>query len=196
MTLPNFKYFHNNKSKILDVVLHGGSVNMDSSLINKIVDASKARENSVVAFNFTFLERGEEQSSGPELIEEIEALKSVLEFCKTEKFENVRLIGKSLGAIVAAKFLSSLNSDEQKKYEIVVFGYVTGSINLKSFAGKIVIIQGSKDKFGDIEIVKNDMKNAISKDITYFSVEGADHSYRDPETKEGIYEDEAIKLIF
>jgi hypothetical protein len=65
----------------------------------------------------------------------------------------------------------------------MIFGYDIGYIDLKTFPGKIVIIQGDKDKFGDIEAVKNDMK-------------GADHSYRVPETKEPIYEDEAVKMAF
>ncbi|HTK03451.1 MAG TPA: alpha/beta family hydrolase [Alphaproteobacteria bacterium] len=195
-TKSNFKYFHSSKSKTLDVVLHGSSAGMDSSLINKIVDVSRKNGNSVVAFNFLFLERGDEHSSGPELVEEIETLKSVLEFCKGESYPTVRLIGKSLGAIIAAKFLTNLNSEEQTKYEIIVFGYVTGSIDLKNFVGKTVIIQGEKDKFGNIEIVKQDMKNAISKDVSYFEIKNADHSYRDPETKEPIYEDQAVLQLF
>jgi hypothetical protein len=40
------------------------------------------------------------------------------------------------------------------------------------------------------------MKGAVSKDITYLSIEGADHSYRIPETKEPIYENKAIVAAF
>ena len=71
-------------------------------------------------------------------------------------------------------------------------GSKEGHLNLLS--GKITIIQGSKDKFGDIEAVKEDMKGAISKDVVYLSVEGADHSYRN-ELKEPVFEDEAIELF-
>lgn len=196
MDLPNFKYFHNNKAKILDVVLHGGSQGMDSGLINKIVDASRKSGNSVVAFNFPYIERGEENSSGPELIEEIDALQSVLDYCQSDKFENIRLIGKSLGGVVAGHYLKKVDPEQLTKFTLIILGYDIGYINLKSFPGKIVIIQGSKDKFGDIEAVRNDLNGAISKDITYLSVDGADHSYRIPETKEPIYEDEAIKIVF
>jgi len=184
MDLPNFKYFHNNKSKTLDVVLHGSSAGIDSDLINKIMEASKKIGNSVIAFNFPYFERGEEHSSGPELIEEIETLKLILSNCQSEKFESIRLLGKSLGAVIAGHYLKQIDSDLHKKYSVIVFGYDIGYIDLKDFAGKIVIIQGSKDKFGDIEAVKEDLKGAVSKDIIYLSVEGADHSYRNESKKQ------------
>ena len=196
MNLPNFKYFHNNKTKTLDVVLHGGSQGMDSSLINKIVEASREKGNGVVAFNFPYIERGEENSSGPELIEEIDALQSVLDFCQADKYETVRLIGKSLGGVVAGHYLKKLDRDKLDKFSLMVFGYDIGYIDLKNFSGKIVIIQGDNDKFGDVEAVKNDMKGAVSKKVIYLSVAGADHSYRDPKTKEPIYEAEAVRIAF
>jgi predicted alpha/beta-hydrolase family hydrolase len=196
MNLPNFKYFYNNRAKNLDVILHGGSQGMDSGLINKIIEASRKNGNSAVAFNFPYIERGEEKSSGPELIEETDALQSVLNFCQADKFESIRLIGKSLGGVVAGHYLKKLDPNQLDKFSLIIFGYDIGYIDLKTFPGKIVIIQGEKDKFGDVEAVKNDMKGAVSKDIAYLSVKGADHSYRVPETKEPIYEDEAVKMAF
>ena len=196
MSLPNFKYFYNNKAKTLDVVLHGGSQGMDSSLINKIVEASRKKGNSVVAFNFPYIERGEEKSSGPELLEEIGALQSILDFCQADIFDSIRLIGKSLGGVVAGHYLKKLDRDQLNKFSLIIFGYDIGYIDLKNFPGKIVIIQGDKDKFGDVEAVKSDMRGAISKNIVYLSVKGADHSYRVPETKEPIYEDEAVSKAF
>ena len=196
MSLPNFKYFYNIKAKTLDVVLHGGSQGMDSDLINKIIEASRKKGNSVVAFNFPYIERGEENSSGPELVEEIDALQSILSFCQADKFESVRLIGKSLGGVVAGHYLKKIDRNQLDKFSLMVFGYDIGYIDLKYFPGKIVIIQGDKDKFGDVEAVKIDMKGSVSKDVVYFSIKGADHSYRVPETKEPIYEDEAVKMAF
>lgn len=196
MNLPNFKYFYNNRAKNLDVILHGGSQGMDSGLINKIIEASRKNGNSAVAFNFPYIERGEEKSSGPELIEETDALQSVLNFCQADKFESIRLIGKSLGGVVAGHYLKKLDPNQLDKFSLIIFGYDIGYIDLKTFPGKIVIIQGEKDKFGDVEAVKNDMKGAVSKDIAYLSVKGADHSYRVPETKEPIYEDEAVEMAF
>lgn len=50
------------------------------------------------------------------------------------------------------------------------------------------------DKFGNIEVVKNDLKDAVSKNINYFEIKNADHSYRN-ESKEPIFEDEAIEVL-
>jgi len=196
MTLPNFKYFFSNKAEVLDVVLHGGSQGMDSGFISKITEASKKEGNSVVAFNFPYIERGQENSSGPELLEEIEALQNVLNYCQSDKYRHIRLIGKSLGGVVAATYLKKLSSDQMERYSTIIFGYDIGYIDIKNFSGKIVIVQGSQDKFGNVEAVKKDINGCVSKDVTYFSIGGADHSYRIPETKEPVYEDEAIKVVF
>lgn len=193
MAIPSLK-FVKNKSDTLDILLHGSSGGMNYSLIQKNADVCTKQGHSVANFNFPYFERGEEQSSGLELKEELETLKSVLNECKAEEYKHIRLIGKSLGAIITSYYLKSLSKEEQSKYSIVVFGYVTGNIDLKSFEGKIDIIQGENDKFGNIEIVKNDLKDAVSKDINYFEIINADHSYRN-ESKEPIFEDEAIEVF-
>jgi predicted alpha/beta-hydrolase family hydrolase len=193
MNIPSLK-FVDNKSDTLDILLHGGKGGMNQSLNLKIFDASVYQCHSVVSFNFSFFERGEEQSSGPELKEELETLQSVLDKCKAKEYQYIRLVGKSLGAIIASYYLKSLSTEVRSKYSIVVLGYVTGSIDLKSFPGKINIIQGEKDKFGNIEVVKNDLKDAVSKNINYFEIKEADHSYRN-ELKEPIFEDEVIDIF-
>ncbi len=193
MNIPSLKFIKN-KSNTLDVLLHGSSGGMNYSLMQKIFDECAKQGHSVANFNFPYFERGEEQSSGPELNEELETLKSVLNKCKAEEYKHIRLIGKSLGAIIASYYLKSLSKEEQTKYSVIVFGYVTGSIDLKSFGGKIDIIQGEKDKFGNIDVVRNDLKDVVSKDISYFEIKNADHSYRN-ELKEPIFEDEAIDIF-
>ena len=193
MNVPSLK-FVNNKSDALDILLHGSSGGMNYSLMQKIFDECIKQGHSVVNFNFPFFERGEEQSSGPELKEELETLQSVLDECKVEEYKHIRLIGKSLGSIIASYYLKSLPKEKQPKYSVIVFGYVTGSIDLKSFSGKIDIIQGENDKFGNIEVVKNDLKTAVSKNINYFEIKNADHSYRN-ELKEPVFEGEAIAVF-
>lgn len=193
MKIASLKYIDNN-SDTLDVLLHGSSGGMNYSLMQKIADVCVKQGHSVVNFNFPYFERGEEQSSGPELKEEIETLKAVLNKCKSMEYKHVRLIGKSLGAIIASYCLKQLPKEEQSKHSVVVFGYVTGSIDLKSFEGRIDLIQGEKDKFGNIDVVKDDLKNAVSKNINYFEIKNADHSYRN-ELKEPIFEDEAIEAF-
>lgn len=193
MNIPSLK-FVKNKSDTLDILLHGSSGGMNYSLMQKIADVCVKQGHSVANFNFPYFERGEEQSSGPELKEELETLQSVLNECEAKEYKHIRLIGKSLGAIIASYYLRSLSIEDRSKYSIVVFGYVTGSIDLKSFEGKIDIIQGEKDKFGNIEVVKNYLKDAVSKNINYFEIKNADHSYRN-ELKELVFEDEAIEIF-
>jgi alpha/beta superfamily hydrolase len=187
--------FVKTKSDTLDILLHGAGGGMEHSNIKKAFDVCVEKGHSVVNFNFLFFERGEDHSSGPELTEEIKTLKEVLDKCQASEYKHIRLIGKSLGAIIAAKYLSTLPIGQQNKYSVIVFGYDTGMIDLSTFPGKISIIQGKKDKYGNIEVVKNDLKNAASKDVEYFEIPEADHSYRDPKTKEPIYEDEAIEVF-
>jgi predicted alpha/beta-hydrolase family hydrolase len=162
--------------------------------MQKIFNECVRQGHSVVNFNFPYFESGEEKSSGPELKEELETLRSVLVECKAKEYKHIRLIGKSLGAIIASFYLKSLSKEEQLKYSVVVFGYVTGSIDLKRFEGKIDVIQGEKDKFGNIAVVKNDLSDAVSKDISYFEIKTADHSYRN-ELKEPVFENEAIAVF-
>jgi predicted alpha/beta-hydrolase family hydrolase len=178
-------------SDTLDVLLHGSSGGMMYSLMQKIFKVCVDQSHSVVNFNFPYFERGEEVSSGPDLAEELETLKDILNQCHAEKYEYIRLIGKSLGAIIAARFLGGLSDEEQKRYSIVVFGYIAGETILNTFKGNVVIIQGEKDRFGDINVVKKDLENSESKDISYLEVKGGDHSYRNDQ-KEPIYEAVAI----
>lgn len=195
MTLPNFKYFYNNKSNTLDIILPGGSYGMDSSFIEKVIASCKNAGHCVLTFNFPYFDRGEENASGPELKEELLVLDEMMKFVNANSFEHIRFVAKSLGAIVASYFLKNVIKEEHLKYSIVVLGYVTGRIDLKGFLGKISIIQGEKDRFGGIDVVRKEMESALSDNISFFQIDGADHSFRRPETKEPIYEDRAIEIF-
>ena len=193
--LTSFLHSHNSKAATLDVILHGGSGGINSPFMQKLFQHSKNRGNSVIMFNFPFLERGEENSSGPELREELGVLRKILSIAGYDKFSNIRLISKSLGGIVASYYLNSLPDKEKRRYEVIILGYVTGEVKLKNFAGKITIVQGEKDRFGDIEVVKRDMDGAMSKCIIYHEISNADHSFRDPKTKKPIYEDKVVEFL-
>lgn len=175
--------------------MHGGSKGIESQFIKKIFEICRQLKHTTLAFNFPYLEKGRENSSGPELKEEINTLKSMLKMSNFKQFTHIRLIGKSLGGIVASYYLNSLSAKERKLYEVIVLGYVTGEIKLKQFNGKITVIQGEIDKFGSIDLVKKDLAGSLSQETVYYEVKGADHSYRDPLTKEPVYEDMAIKFI-
>lgn len=183
------------KYQKLDIVLQGGSYGIESTFMQKVIKTCKQKGNSVITFNFPYFERGDNHSSGPELKEELATLTKQMNKYNANKYQHIRFVAKSLGAIVASYFLRNLNAREQEKYSVVVLGYVTGSIDLHSFKGKIDVIQGELDKFGDINVVKKDLKNSVSKKITYHEIKNADHSYRNPKTKKPTYEDQAIQIL-
>lgn len=110
--MTNTLVFKTQNSDTLDVLLHGSSGGMNYSLMQKIADICITQGHSVVNFNFPYFEKGEEQSSGPELKEELETLQAVLDECKADEYKHIRLIGKSLGAIVASHYLKSLSNLE------------------------------------------------------------------------------------
>lgn len=193
--MTSFFHFHSGRAKTLDVILHGASSGINSPFMLKVFKASINKGHSTIMFNFPYFERGEDHSSGPKLKEELKTLKMALSIAKFKRFKHIRLIGKSLGGIVASYYLNSLNPEEQKKYEVIILGYVTGEVKLKDFNGKITIIQGEKDKFGNVRAVKKDLKGALSKHIYYYEIKNADHSFREPETKKPRYEKEVIKIL-
>jgi predicted alpha/beta-hydrolase family hydrolase len=193
--ITTFKHHKNPKSDTLDVVLHGGSYNINTPFMQKVFDVCRGKGHSAIAFNFPYRERGEENSSGSGLKEELEMLQTFLDYCEYKKYKNIRFVGKSLGAIVASLYLDKLPKGQMSKFSIVVLGYVTGHVKLQNFTGPIAIIQGEKDKFGNINKVKGDLKNAKSKDIEYFEIKGADHSYKNPKTKKPDYVNEAMKVL-
>lgn len=194
--VPSFKYFYCSDSKILDVILPGISEGMDSEFILKILYRSRFKKNSVVTFNYPFFERDEKQSSGEELYEEVRALENILDFISANSFETIRLIGKSLGAIIAAKFLSKLSKSEQNKFSLIVLGYIIGDINLKDVESDITIIQGSRDRFCKINEVKKELKRIGKVSYKIYEIEGASHGFRDKENEKIEYYDDVILKIF
>jgi predicted alpha/beta-hydrolase family hydrolase len=193
MDMLNLKYTKN-KSDTLDIILPGSSGGVNYSLIQKIFDVCAKQSHSVASFNYPYFERGDERFSSLALEEEQDALKSVIAKLDNKSYKKIRLIGKSLGGVIASYYLRSLSAEEQTKYSIVIFGYVVGSVDLKEFKGSIDIIQGENDKYGSINSVKNDIKKIASKNISCFEIKGGDHSYKN-ESGEPIFEDEAIKVF-
>ena len=100
-----------------------------------------------------------------------------------------------MGGIIASFYLNKLSTEEAERFSIIILGFVTGSLKLKNFKGEITVIQGENDKFGNIETVKQDLKNIKSKKVSFFEIANADHSFRNPETKEPTYEDNMIDVF-
>lgn len=194
--LPELKCAFTPGSKTLDILLHGLKVGMDSGLVSKVFDRSETVGNSVVAFNFPYFSRGEKNTSGEDLHEELDAVRQVLKFARSNEFTEIRLIGKSLGGIVAGEFLKTLPEEEQLKFKVVVLGYDTGDIDLSTFPGEITVIQGSEDDHGTYAQVMTDLSKSKASKINYVNIQGGDHSYRDSSDKTINHEDEAVEAVF
>ncbi len=193
--MTNFKFYYNKNNISLDIILPGGNGGIDSVFITKISELSFKKGHSAIAINHPFYERGEKQTSSRNFKEEITNMLEILEYCHYKDYKNIRFIGKSLGGVISAYYLSSLENNEMNKYSITVLGYVLGSINLNNFLGDITIIQGELDRFGNIKQVKEDMQNSKSDNITYYEIKGAGHSYENLKTQESEFQDEAISKI-
>ena len=93
--------------------MHGsGPVGVETSFIASIFDAIATTKNSVIGFNFPFCDREEVNSSGPELKEEVGALKCVIDFVRSEGYEEIGIIAKSLGGIIASYYLEQYPDSE------------------------------------------------------------------------------------
>lgn len=194
--MVHYIHYRNGATKQLNVLLPGSSMGFQTGLISKIFNRFVQEGLSTVSFNYPFLDRGEENSSGPELKEEIKMLKEVMQDIGIDSYERVNFIGKSLGGIVAAHFLARQGNQRWlKNFSLSILGYVKGSINLEGISCPTIIIQGQNDRYGDIEQVKNDFQAKDHTHIQFVEIASADHSYRDQE-KRPVFEEEAIEALF
>lgn len=188
----SYKYYHKRNAKTVYLVLHGGgSEGVESSFISNIIHSLAKTGNSVLGFNFPYCERGEENSSSPELTEEIAALTTAVDFLKTEGYEKIVIVAKSLGGIVASFWLEQ---NPNEAVSVVVLGYVVGSVKTAALQNKVsLIIQGQNDRFGNAAAVQDELAtHNIAAEVV--ELPNADHSYRN-EQKEPVFQDQAIELL-
>lgn len=188
----SYKYYRKLNAKTVYLVLHGGGPEgIETPFISNIINALTDTGKSVFGFNFPYCERGEENSSGEELTEETEALDRVVRFLRSEGYERIVIVAKSLGGIITSYWLEQ-NADEN--IEIVVMGYVIGSVKTKALNGKLrLVIQGENDRFGNAVAVKDELaKYGVEANVV--ELPKADHSYRN-EQKEPVYQSTAIELL-
>lgn len=114
-----------------------------------------------------------------------------MRFLRSEGYEKIVIIAKSLGGIITSYWLEQ-NPDEN--IEVVVLGYVIGSVKTEALKGKLhLVIQGENDRFGNAGAVKDELaKYDIETNVLELSK--ADHSYRN-EQKEPVYQSAAVELL-
>lgn len=172
-----YKYYKKQDQNTAFLVLHGGGAEgIESPFISAIFSAIADSKESVLAINMPYCERGEENSSGPELKEETEALDFAIEFLRKEGYEKIVIIAKSLGGIIASYWFADNNVDS---IDLAILGYVAGSVNTKSIDGRVkLVIQGENDRFAGEQKLKEEFRGLIHKPEVII-VKNADHSYRD-----------------
>ena len=188
----SYKYYHKNGAKTVYLVLHGGGPEgVESPFISNIIRSLTKTGDSVLGFNFPYCERGEENSSGPELTEEVTALTTAVDFLKSEGYEKVVIVAKSLGGIITSFWLEQ-NPDEA--VNVIVLGYVIGSVKTAPLQNKVsLVIQGENDRFGNAVAVQEELaKYDVEAEVV--ELPNADHSYRNDQ-KEPIFQDQAIELL-
>jgi predicted alpha/beta-hydrolase family hydrolase len=193
MKYPKF-ILHNFNTQNAYLIMHGGSKGIESEFLQKLIDKSASSNTTTLAFNFPYLDRGEESSSGPELIEELETMHTMVQMLADLGVKNITIIAKSLGGIVASYYLNSKLRSNNISFSLIIMGFVIPDVRLPLEVDKLIVIQGAEDKFGNIQKVREFLSEP-HPNSSLISVEGADHSYRDPE-KNPIYEDEAIDAAF
>jgi predicted alpha/beta-hydrolase family hydrolase len=188
----SYKYYHKQGSKIVYLVLHGGGPEgIETSFISNIIRRLTSTGNSVFGFNFPYCERGDENSSGPELTEETATLARVVQFLRNEGYEKVVIVAKSLGDIITSYWLEQ---NKAEAIDVVILGYVIGSVKSEALQGRLrVVIQGENDRFGNADAVREELaKYSVRAEV--IEVPKADHSYRNKQ-KEPVHQEEATALL-
>ena len=184
-----YKYYRKKGTKIVYIILHGGGpVGVETDFISSIFDAIAATKNSVLCFNFPYCDREEEASSGPELKEEMDALKRAVDFAYLEGFSKIISVAKSLGGIITSFYLEQYPDSQ---IELLILGYIPGETKQRAISNNLkLVIQGTNDRFASpIEVKKN-----VGSLAEVIEIIDADHSYRNSK-KEPVYQETAIKEL-
>lgn len=128
--IPNLEFCYKTKSEELEVILCGSSNGMNSEFMRMLYESGKENNHSVVIFNYLFYDRLEKRGMGDNLNEEVDSLRGVLELCRADGYKKIKLVAKSIGGVIAGKFLKQLKKEEQEKFALVVLGYDLGWIDI------------------------------------------------------------------
>lgn len=181
-----YKYYRKNKSKL---IIHGGGpVGVETDFISAIFDTIAKTNNSVLCFNFPYCERGEENSSGPDLLEEVSTLKQVIDFVHAEDYDHITIIAKSLGGIISSYYFAKY---PDKSIDLIILGYIPDEIKQNAISENLkLIIQGENDRFA----TPSEVQKITGSKVAIIEIKNADHSYQD-HNKEPIYQKEVLNRL-
>jgi len=169
------------EAKNILLLAHGAGAPMDSIFMKTISDG--LNKNGIITIRFEFpymVKRRSGKNTFPDKLDVLCDYYNEIYFNikKTNPDKNIWLGGKSMGGRVSTVISRSLDIEG-----VIVFGYPFHPINkldnlrLKSLqlsGPPILIIQGTRDKFGTIAEVK---KYKIHKNNTICWIKDGDHSY-------------------
>ena len=169
------------EAKNILLLAHGAGAPMDSMFMNTISDG--LNNNGIITFRFEFPYMEKRRSGKNTFPDKLDVLcdfykKIYFNIKKINPDKNIWLGGKSMGGRVSTLISRSLDIKG-----VIVFGYPFHPINkldklrlesLQLSGPPILIIQGTRDKFGTITEVK---KYKIHKNNTIFWIKDGDHSY-------------------
>ena len=181
-----YKYYRKNKSKNIYLIIHGGGpVGVETDFISAIFDTIAKTNNSVLCFNFPYCERGEENSSGPDLLEEVSTLKQVIDFVHAEDYDHITIIAKSLGGIISSYYFAKY---PVKSIDLIILGYIPNEIKQNEISENLkLVIQGENDRFA----TPSEVQKIVGNKIAVIEIKNADHSYQD-HNKQSIYQKEVL----
>ena len=181
-----YKYYRKNKSKNIYLIIRGGGpVGVETDFISAIFDTISKTNNSVLCFNFPYCERGEENSSGPDLLEEVSTLKQVINFVHTEGYNRITIIAKSLGGIISSYYFAKY---PDKSIDLIILGYIPNEIKQNAISENLkLVIQGENDRFA----TPSEVQKIVGSKVAVIEIKNADHSYQD-HNKKPIYQNEVL----
>ncbi|MDB9762029.1 alpha/beta hydrolase [Alphaproteobacteria bacterium] len=182
MILDNILIDGNKEAKKLLILAHGAGSPMDSVFMNTIVKGIIERDILVIRFEFPYMsKRRLGKTSFPDKVPFLCAFYKDI-YHKIKKVfpkKDIWIGGKSMGGRVSAIISKEINVSG-----VIVLGYPFHPINnkdklrldcLQSDGPSILIIQGTRDKFGSINEVK---KYNLNKKNSIFWLEDGDHSFK------------------
>lgn len=185
-----YRYAHYPDQDKVYLLIHGISAGIDSDFMELIFNNIISLHEACFMANFNYLDQG--LSPSHDLKDEVHFLDELINYLKDEGYKEIELVAKSLGGIVASKWLVEHKDD--LSISLVILGYVIGEVKTEGLKGKLkLIIQGENDRFGKAFNVQEELKShgitAIIKEIP-----GADHSYRNND-REPVYQKQVIGLV-
>ena len=184
-----YKYYKKNKSKNIYLIIHGGGpVGVETDFISAIFDTIAKTNNSALCFNFPYCERREENSSGPDLLEEVSTLKQVIDFVHAEGYSHITIVAKSLGGIISSYYFAKY---PDKSIDLIILGYIPDEIKQNAISKNLkLIIQGENDRFA----TPSEVQKIVGSKVAVLEIKNADHSYQD-RNKQPIYQKEVLNCL-